>query len=63
MSLKIEYREANLQAVMDYFVKGYKDHKKIEHTEWFLDPVKAKVIFKVYTKSQNPSAVGEKGGV
>lgn len=44
----IIYQEEDLDTVMGYFVKGY----EIEtlKTEWFLDPIKNKVIFKLFVE-------------
>lgn len=49
MNIRFEHQVISLSTVMDYFTRGFKPRtgEKIAGIEWFLDPVKQKVIFKM----------------
>lgn len=47
---KVQYAEAGLAEVMRYFAKDYRGDVAHELTEWFIDPVKGKVVFKLYVR-------------
>lgn len=56
MATRIEHDEVSLKTILDNWARDYKPTKAEEHVfnyEWFLDPVKGKVIYKLYI-SDNP---------
>ena len=50
LKMKIEYSEIDIDTVMEYFKKDFKDQKGniISRVDWFYDSNKGKVIFKLY---------------
>lgn len=50
---KLAWVEIDIKEVMDYFIKGFrvKEGEVISH-EWFHDPRKGKVIFKLVVEDQ-----------
>jgi hypothetical protein len=44
--LEIQFKEEPIKDVISWFVKGYK--KKVQHYEWYIDPTKGTIIFKLY---------------
>ena len=52
--LRIEHAVVDLDTVMRYFVEGYKT--KPEHAEWFVDTAKGKVIFRLFTRANDPES-------
>lgn len=46
--LKIIFYQADLEDVMKYFVGGF--DRDIHKYEWLCDPVKGKVVFKLYVE-------------
>lgn len=49
--MNVVWQEASLDNVMQYFIKGFDQTKiKIKHVEYFIDPVKKTVVFKLFTE-------------
>ena len=44
--MKILFQEFDVAKVMEYFVKGFE--KKVSNWDWFYDPAKGKIVFKLY---------------
>lgn len=51
---QIEYDEVPIEAVMKFWLDNYKPKKgqRIISKEWFYDPTKGKVIFRLYISKQ-----------
>lgn len=51
MPLEIQYVERNIKDVLNYYAEGFGDDRgKVKNYEHFVDPVKGKVIFKLYVE-------------
>lgn len=50
----IHYQEARFDDVLYFFAKSFKprDGEKIDHVEFFVDPVKNVVVFKLYVREK-----------
>lgn len=50
--MKIGYQEIDLENVVRYFVKGFeakkKSREKLVDYEFFFDPLKGKIVFKLF---------------
>ena len=57
MTPRIEYAECDMKTILDAWGRGFKMTDPKEHLfnfEWFLDPVKGKVMYRLYI-SDNPN--------
>lgn len=55
MKIRTEYQERKLDEVMRYFAKDFQckiPGEKIHHVEYFVDPVKQVVVFKLFVKER-----------
>jgi hypothetical protein len=50
MSKEIKYQEVDVKTVMNYYVDGFK--VPVECLDYFIDPVKGKIIFKLLVDSK-----------
>jgi hypothetical protein len=48
--IKIQWQQVELDSVIDYYVKGF--GVEISNYEFYIDPVKKKVIFKLYIEGK-----------
>lgn len=51
MAIRIEHVESELKTILDKWAEDFKPTETKEHLfayDWFLDPVKGKVIFRLY---------------
>jgi hypothetical protein len=51
--MKIEYHECDLRTIFNHWMTGYEKHPK--NYEWFFDPIKEKIIFKLYIDKDTPN--------
>lgn len=58
MNIRFEHQVISLSTVMGYFTRGFepKNGEKITGMEWYLDPVKQKVIFKITIQTPHEEA-------
>lgn len=56
-ALRIQWQEVSANAVVDYFVDGFKEHPQAY--EWFFDPAKGKFLLKLYMPVPSTPGTGE----
>jgi len=52
--MKIKYHEVDIETVFLHWIDGYQNRSNIENWEWFYDPTKKKVIFKLFVNGEEP---------
>lgn len=59
--MKIQYQEHSIESVMDYFAAGFemKEGQKLSRHEWFYDPTKGKVIFRLTIQEKEDSQAAD----
>lgn len=57
MNIRFEHQVISLSDVMDYFTRGFEpnDGEDIADIEWYLDPMKQKVVFKISIQTHHES--------
>lgn len=60
--MPVHHLEYDLNAVMGYFIDGFENppgEKLLGRPDWFIDPTKGKVIFRLVTEESSTGGVSE----